>query len=137
MNTLTRRSLALVALCTGIVAVPTEVSAQECSVQIVPAELEHGLKAVPVTITMSQAVGAVTGVDAPRGSGIVLASPSDLPRTEMASVEGQPRPIKMGEAENVWTVWLNVAEAKAGAHNLSFTGQEGRCAGRLVIREGA
>jgi hypothetical protein len=46
---------------------------------------------------------------------------------------GAPHPIKLGEGENVWIIWLNVENAEPGTHAVAFTAAEGRCSGNIVI----
>lgn len=135
MKTLTR-SISMLALAAAA-ALPAQLAAQECTARLDPAQVEPGSKAVAVNVTVSAPVGPLTGVQAPEASGIALASPADLPRTEMAASGGEARPIKMGERENVWIVWLNLAEAEAGSHAITFAGREGACSGSLAVRPGA
>jgi DsbC/DsbD-like thiol-disulfide interchange protein len=141
MTTL-KQSISALALAAAV-ALPAQLAAQdqpiapECTAQLDPASIEAGEKAVAVNVTVSEPVGPITGVRAPGESGIALASPADLPRTEMAVEGAQPRPITMGEAENRWIVWLNVEEANPGTHALTFAGAEGTCTGSLNVGPGA
>jgi hypothetical protein len=141
MLSITKTSLMGLALAAALVTVPSSVSAQDapqpqvaCTAQIQPASVAAGTTAVPVRITVSQTIGEVTGVEAAEGSGIALASASDLPRQPLAGGAEPPRPIAMGDAENQWVVFLNLADAEAGSHEVTFTSDRGQCAGRLTIQ---
>ena len=125
----------------ALAAVPSHVAAQaapqqqqSCTAEITPGAVEAGARAVPVTITVSQPIGEVTGVRAAEGSGIALAQPTDLPRQQLAAGAQAPQPIAMGDAANTWIVYLNLAEAEAGAHELSFTSTRGACTSELTVR---
>lgn len=133
MWTPARRFGSIAAFASTLAFLPTGSYAQACTAQVSPGEIETGAKAVPVTVTVSQPIGALTGIDASRGSGISLAFPGDLPSTEIGPAGGPPRPIEMGEAENVWIVWLSLSEAGAGTHAIIFTAREGRCGAELKV----
>lgn len=142
MQTLTKTGLSALALVAALAIVPADITAQDqpiggeqaCTVEFQPQQVAAGSNAVPVTITVSEPIGPVTGLNADEMSGIKLATAADLPRTEMAAGEEQPQPIRMGEGENTWIVWLNLAEAQEGTHELSFTSTQGECAGSLEVR---
>ena len=142
MQTLTKTGLSALALVAALAIVPADITAQDqpldaqqqCTAEIQPQQVAAGSNAVPVTITVSEPIGPVTGVNVDEESGISLAAASDLPRTEMAAGEEQPQPIRMGEGENTWIVWLNLAEAQEGSHELSFTSTQGECTANLEVR---
>jgi hypothetical protein len=141
-------SLLGLALATALVALPAQINAQDlpqqqpqqqqqeqCTAQIQPAQVQAGAAAERVTVTLQQPVGAITGVEAPEGSNIELASAEDLPRTPLAGPdEPRPEPISMGEAENQWTVYLNLSEAEAGSHELTFNTAQGQCTARIMVQ---
>lgn len=124
-----RPALALV-----FVGIPAPSLAQDCSARVSPGELDAGTKAVPVRVIVSEPIGAVTGVDASHSSGISLAFHADLPPTELGALGGPARTIKMGESENIWVVWLSVADDGEGTHRVTFTAREGQCGARLVVK---
>jgi hypothetical protein len=129
----TKRSLVTIALAAAFVALPTLAEAQaQCSASVSPEQVAAGESAVAVTITVSEPIGEVTGVQAAEGSGISLAAPSDLPR-DLLSAGAAPQPIAMGDAENTWIVYLNPSQAEAGAHELTFTTALGSCTGQLTV----
>lgn len=141
MQTLTKTGLSALALMTALAVVPADVIAQDqplegpqCTAEVQPQQVAAGSNAVPVTITVSEPIGQVTGVNVAEDSGISLAAASDLPRTEMAAGEEQPQPIRMGEGENTWIVWLNLANAQEGTHELTFTSTQGECTANLEVR---
>jgi hypothetical protein len=40
----------------------------------------------------------------------------------------------MGDAPNTWIVYLNLADAEAGTHELAFTSGRGECTAELTVR---
>lgn len=144
MQTLTKTGLSALALVAALAIVPADITAQDqpldapaaCTAEVQPQQVAAGSNAVPVTVTVSEPIGPVTGVNAAEDSGIQLATAADLPRTEMAAGEEQPQPIRMGEGENTWIVWLNLAEAQPGSHELTFTSTQGECTADLEVRPG-
>lgn len=126
-------------LAAAVALVPSNVNAQDympeaqCSAQVSPAQIEAGSKAVRVTVTFSEDIGHVTGVEQENAHGIKIASPMDVPRADMATGEPPPTPIQMGDDQAGWTVWLNMSEADEGTHSLVFLAGENRCAGELEV----
>jgi len=140
MHTLTR-NVALTAM-VALLGLPASVNAQDeqdldpqqCTAEISPMELEAGSNAVPLTVTLSEDVGDVTGVES-SDSGISVASPQDLARVDMAAEEEQSEPITMSdEQENTWTIWLNTTMAEAGTYEVTFVGSEGDCSAEVTVR---
>lgn len=138
MYTLSRSVAGLMSLAFAIAIGTAPASAQEpslsggqCTAELAPAQVQSGEAAVSVTAVLSEQVGEVTGVEAP-GSGVAIAAPEDLPRTEMAAEE-RPRPINLTEG-NSWTIWLDTSQAAPGTYEVTFTGSEGSCQGQLTVR---
>jgi hypothetical protein len=135
----TRSSLLGLTLAAAFLAMPSFVAAQAvqqaptCTAEVMPAAVEAGERAVPIAVTVSEPIGEVTGVSAPEGSGITLAAPADLPRQQLAADAPAPQPIAMADADNTWIVYLNLAEAEAGAHELTFTSGSGGCRAELTV----
>jgi hypothetical protein len=123
-------------------AVPAHVTAQDpipeaeteaCTAQVNPAQVAPGEKAQQITVAFPQQVGAITGVEAAEGSGIALSAAADLPRTELAAGEPAPSPIEMGEGPNTWNVFLDLSQANAGTHELTFRSSEGDCTAEITV----
>lgn len=112
-----------------------------CVGDLSPASVEAGVKAVAVTVEVSEMMGAVTGIETGEDSGISMAIAADLPKTEMARPVGEvaaaAQLITMAEAANTWTIWLNVAEAEAGSHDVTFTSSAGNCTAHLLVKPAA
>jgi hypothetical protein len=138
------RKLSHLGLALALVAVPGFVAAQTpqqqqqpaqqaaaCTIQ--PSTVQAEGRATPITVTVGQQFGEVTGVTAPAASGITLATASDLPREPLATGQPAPRPIAMGDGANKWVVYLNVAEAEAGRHELTFRSARGQCTAQLTV----
>jgi hypothetical protein len=133
------------ALATAAVALPGQVAAQDpaqdpaqfptqqqqCQAQVSPAQVAAGERAAEVRITVSEPIGEVTGLQA-GASGIQLAAAEDLPRTPLAA-DDAPQPIRMGDAENQWVVYLNTTGAQAGQHELTFELASGTCTGQVTV----
>lgn len=137
MHTLNRSIAGLASIACAVALGFSPASAQEqeapaqCTAQLAPAQIEAGAPAVQLTVVLSEQVGEVNGLEAP-GSGIALAQPGDLPRTEMAAEEA-PQPIKLDEQGNSWTIWLNTTEATPGTHDVTFTAAEGQCRAQITV----
>ena len=124
-------SLLGLALAAAVVALPVEAQdrpqqpqqqqqQQACTIQ--PAQVQAGSEAERVTVTLNRPGAEITGLEAPEGSNIELASEENIPRTPLAGADQpRPEPISMGEAENQWVVYLNLSDAEAGSHELTFT----------------
>lgn len=140
MQTRTKQRLSAFAFLAALAAVPAGLNAQEpsptCSAEIDPAQVSPGESAVQVSITMSMPIGPVTGLEVGEGSGITLSSLRDLPRTDLAAGDPPRRPIRMGEAPNQWSVWLNLSEAEAGTHEVTFQSAEGQCTASITVASG-
>ncbi|MEX2471171.1 MAG: hypothetical protein WEA34_03270 [Gemmatimonadota bacterium] len=138
MQTLTLTSGAVLTLAAAVALMPSNANAQdmpdlECTAQVSPAQVEAGTEAVRVTVTFSEDIGDVTGVDQASAHGISIASPMDVPRTEMAVGDETPTPIQMGDDATSWTFWLNTSEAEEGTHSLVFVAGENRCEAELEV----
>lgn len=140
MQTLTRTSGAMLTLAAAVALMPSSAEAQapdtsdqECTAQVSPSEVEAGSEAVQVTVTLSDSVGNVTDVEQDNADGITLASPADIPRTEMAAGERPSSPIQMGSSETSWTLWLNTSEAEEGTHSVYFVAGQTRCEAELEV----
>lgn len=140
MQTLTRTSGAILSLAAAVAFMPSsaeaqarDTSSQECTAQVSPSELEAGSEAVQVTVTLSDSVGNVTDVQQENADGITLASPTDIPRTEMAAGERPSSPIQMGSSPTSWTLWLNTSEAEEGTHSVYFVTGQTRCAAEIDV----
>jgi hypothetical protein len=137
----------LIALAAAFLALPAALAAQQpepaqqqqqpaCVASFMPTELAVGQEAAEVTITVSEAIGEVTELEAGE-SGIALAEADALPRTPLAAPDEPPAPIRMGDAENQWIVYLNTVNAQAGSHELTFRSEQGSCAGQVTVGEPA
>ena len=138
MQTLTLTSGAVLTLAAAVALMPSNANAQdipdlECTAEISPAQVEAGAEAVRVSVTFSEDIGDVTGVDEETSHGITIASPMDVPRAPMAAGDPAPTPIQMGDDELTWTFWLNTSEAEAGTHSLAFVAGENRCEAELEV----
>jgi hypothetical protein len=135
-----KTSLLGIALAAALVGLPASLMAQQpgqqqqeaCTARISPTQLAAGEAATQVTITVSQPIGEVTGVDGGE-SGITLAEASALPRTPLAGPDDRPTPIRMGDSEGQWIVYLNTTEAEAGQHELAFRSERGACTGQIAV----
>lgn len=141
MQNLSRSTVAVATVACALALTVGPVQAQEvpeaaaCTAEVSPAEVPSGSAATELTVTLPDAPGPLTGVEAAPGSGIALASPGDLPRSEMAAEEAEeaPRPIAMGESANSWSIWLNTANATPGRYQLTFNTGMATCRGEVVI----
>ena len=97
-----------------------------------PAQVPAGAQAVRVTVTLSRDAGPVTGVEE-GPEGITLASPEDVPRTEMAAGDEPPDPVWMDADGDTWTLWLDTSDAEEGAHTLRFVAETSHCVGELEV----
>lgn len=116
---------------------PVEAELPQCTALIDVEAVPAGETAVAVTFTLSEDIGAITGIESPT-SGLALAAPEDL-RVDMANEEEPaPEPIQMSaDAENTFVVYLNSAEAAEGTHDLWLISEQGRCASQVVVQPGA
>jgi hypothetical protein len=141
MQALTRSICCATALAAALILMPTtlvgqeipELPQQQCTAELSPAAVPAGSDAVRIMATLSEDVGAVTGVEGTEESGIAMASPMDMPRTEMAVAGGQPQPIQMGAGENAWALWLNTSGAEPGDHRIRIIADGGVCEAPLSI----
>jgi hypothetical protein len=139
MQTTTLTTGAVLTLAAAVALMPSNANAQdlmpdlECSAQVLPAQLQTGAEAVRVTVTLSEDIGHVTGVEEENAHGILVASPMDVPRAPMAAGEPAPTPIQMGDDETSWTFWLNTSEAEEGTQSIVFVAGENRCEAELEI----
>lgn len=119
-----------------------EAEQQQCTVEIAPPEVATGKTAVQVTAAFSSDIGVVRELDAPEGSGIVLASSEDLALVQMARGEAeegeeaeQPQPIVMAGGANQATIWLSTQDAQPGAHTVTLKGAKGDCTANIIVIE--
>lgn len=142
MQKLNRSALTAASVACALALAVSPVDAQDvpepavaaCTAEVSPVEVPNGSAAVELTVTLPDAPGPLTGVEAAPTSGIALASPADLPRSEMAEdAEEAPRPIAMGESANSWTIWLNTANATPGRYQLTFNTGAASCQGEIIV----
>lgn len=150
MRTIANHALSgLLALALSIALLPAAADAQEkqqeagaeqqeaCTAQVSPEAVETGQVAVRVKATLSSSVGQVAELRAPEGSGLALASPADIPKSEMAreGEQPEPRPVETatGGEQPVVTAWLDTEDASTGSHEVVLVGADGECAGTLEV----
>lgn len=120
---------------------PALASAQEqelavCTATVDVASIPAGAAATPVTFSLSESIGEVTGVEAGE-SGVRIASPEDLERSEMATEEA-PKVIEMSaESEGVAQIWLNTLEAQPGTYELTLSSEAGSCTAVVTVEGGS
>ena len=115
-------------------AAPAAVAADQCTGEVSPAEIPSGESAFRLTVALSSGIGAVTGVDAPEGSGLALAAPESIPRAEMANATEPAKPIELAADTNTATVWLTTADAKQGEVSLTLRGETGTCSATVTVK---
>ena len=108
---------------------------QACVAEVTPAQVAAGQAAVRLTVALSQNAGEIRSINGAQ-SGIALAQPTDLPRTELSAGGQQPRPIAMGAGQNTWTVWVNTTNARPGTHAVGFVANS-PCAGEVTVTAAA
>jgi hypothetical protein len=132
-----------IAFAAALVAQAGQVTAQEpqapqqqpmCTAQVSPSQLQPGQAATAVNVTVSQAIGEITEVEAGT-SGLALAAAGDVPRTPLAAPDEAPRPIRMGDSPTQWIVFLNTSEVEAGEHEITFKSERGECSATLTVGE--
>lgn len=139
MQTLTLTSGAVLTLAAAVALMPSNANAQdlmpdlECTAEVSPAQVESGAEAVRVSVTFSEDIGDVTGVEEENDHGISITSPMDVPRAPMAAGDETPTPIQMGDDATSWTFWLNTSEAEEGTHSVVFVAGENRCEAELEV----
>jgi hypothetical protein len=103
-----------------------------CTAQAEPAQVQAGQAAVRLTFTLSSGIGAITGVEAPEGSGLALAAAQDIPRAAMANptpnanaadASQEAKPIELAAESNTVSVWLKTAGVQAGEFELKLKGE--------------
>lgn len=138
-----------------------EMEKQEtCTVELAPAAVQVGQPAVRLIATLGSDIGDVSDIRASEESGIVLAQPAAIPRTETSreveveveadedeietetktetEVEAEaPQPIVMvaGEEQPTATVWLSTENATPGTHVVVLKGESGKCKTEIEISE--
>jgi len=116
---------------------PALVGAQEqeqelCTATLDVASIPAGEAATPVTFSLSQSIGEVTGIEAGE-SGLSVASPEDLELSEMASEE-TPKVIEMSaESEGVAQIWLSTLEAQPGTYEVTLNSEAGSCTAVVTV----
>lgn len=113
-------------------------AAQEgCMAQLTPAAVAPGQKAVEVVAALSTDVGAIDGVKAEEGSGVALAQPDNLPKSQMSRSDkgDKPEAIEMAKRGNSATLWLSTAHASPGEHAIVLQGENGQCKAKLSIEK--
>ena len=109
-------------------------TAPQCTAKATPAEVAAGQAAVKLTFELSSSIGAVSGVEAPEGSGIALAAAADIPREGMANPTEAARPIELAADTNTLTLWIKTAGVQAGEFALTLQGQNGTCSGTVTVK---
>jgi len=109
---------------------------QACTVEVMSGEIAAGEAAVPLMASLSESVGAVSGIEAGE-SGISISAPEDLPRTEMAAETDTRTPIEMADVGNSLTLWLNTTGAAPGTHEIVIQGELGQCTATVTVAEPA
>jgi hypothetical protein len=140
MQTRTLSTGTVLTLAAAVALMPSNANAQDnimpelaCTAQVSPSQIEAGSDAVRVTVTFSEDIGHVTGIEQESAHGIEIASPMDVPRAPMAAGDPAPTPIQMGDDDLSWTFWLNTSEAEEGTHSLVFLAGENRCEAELEV----
>jgi hypothetical protein len=105
-----------------------------CSGTSTPAEIPAGEAAFRLNIALSSGIGAISAVEAPAESGLVLASPEDIPRAELANATEPAKPIELAADNNSATVWLKSADAKPGEVELTLKGESGTCTTKVTVK---
>lgn len=135
---------------------------ETCTVELAPAAVQVGQPAVRLIATLGSDIGDVSDIRASEESGIVLAQPAAIPRTETSreveveveadedevetetkvetetEVEGEaPQPIVMvtGEEQPTATLWLSTENATPGTHVVVLKGESGKCKTEIEISE--
>lgn len=136
-NSIQAFSLRTLLVLLPVAFIPGALSAQaQCEAQLTPAEIPAGEAAVQVTAEFSEEVGAVTTVQAAGESGLAIASPEDIPRTELAAGDEAPQPITMAMEGNSASIWLNSQQAQEGTYQLALQGDTGTCTAELTVAGG-
>lgn len=140
MHTLTRTTGTVLTLAAAVALMPSNANAQDatttelaCTAQVSPTQVEAGSEAVSVTVTFSDDIGLVTGLEQENAHGINIASAMDVPRAPMAAGGAAATAIQMGDDETAWTFWLNTSEAEVGTHSVVFVAGENQCAAELEV----
>lgn len=132
------------ALVGGLFALtPALASAQEteaeynlCTATVDVASIPAGEAATPVTFSLSESIGEVTGIEAGE-SGLRTASPEDLGQSEMATEEA-PKVIEMSaESEGIAQIWLNTLEAQPGTFEVTLNSETGSCTAVVTVEGGS
>jgi hypothetical protein len=105
-----------------------------CTAKATPAEVATGQNAVKLTFALSAPIGAVSGVQAPEGSGIAVAAATDIPREALANADQAARPIELAADTNTLTLWIKTAGVKAGEFPLTLRGANGTCTGTVTVK---
>lgn len=141
MRTLSRGTtpvfFALLALSAGTMdlAAQEQETPQTCTATAMPAGIDAATAATSLSLTLSEAIGAVQEFRPAEDSGLTIAAPEDLPKVDMAQEEGEARrPIEMANEGNAVTIWLNSEDASEGTHEFTLVGTEGECTGSVVVR---
>lgn len=139
MHNLTLTAGTVLTLAAAAALIPSTTHAQdltpepECTAQVSPAQVAAGAEAVRVSVSFSEDIGQVTGLEQEDDHGIDITAPTDVPRTSMAVGEPVPSPIQMGDDAMAWTLWLNTSEADEGTHSVVFVAGENRCTAELEV----
>ena len=108
--------------------------AAQCTAKATPVEVATGQNAVKLTFALSAPIGAVSGVQAPEGSGIAVAAATDIPREGLANADQAARPIELAAETNTLTLWIKTAGVKAGEFPLTLQGANGTCTGTVTVK---
>ena len=104
-----------------------------CVAEASPLQVPAAAPAVQVTFNLSEDIGAIGDIEASESSGLAVAAPEDMPRTEMSADPSEAQPIQM-TGQNVWILWLNTENAEAGEHEFQVVGTDGTCTATLTVQ---
>lgn len=143
MNIPSKHTLTAAATMAIFALAPGTADAQEaqpqqsaCSAEVAPKTLKAGQSAVQVAAEFSQPVGGITAIRPASESGLNVAAPGDLPKSDMAAEGEQPRPVSMANNGTTLEVWLNTESAQPGTYQIAFHGENARCTGEITVEEG-
>lgn len=130
-------ALPLALISDGLSAQEPEAAAPQCTAQVDPVEIAAGEAAIKVTAALSEAIGEISGLQVPEGSGIAIAAADAIPRAELANPDAEaqePKPIEMAAESNAVTLWLSTADAAAGEYEVTLQGESSQCTAKITVR---
>lgn len=144
MRSITRIVPAALLATAPLLLMPVAANAQDahpaCEATLMPAEIAAGQAAVQVDVQLASDIGGVTGLEAPEGSGVMVATGEELAqlRVEMAlpGEEGQKdEPIRMSEDGRTATLWLTTANAQPGTYEIKLKGEgDHACTAKVTVK---